>query len=59
MSSGYIGLGGMVRQPTKLLRTWLDRMFADYLTNPDHTPKVKVHGFGLTNLDLLFRYPCH
>jgi hypothetical protein len=39
------------------LQTWLDRVFDKFLTNPDGTPKVKVHGFGLTTPDLLFRYP--
>jgi hypothetical protein len=53
----YIGLGGMVRQPPKLVRVWLDRMFDKYLTHADGSPKVKVHGFGLTKIDLLFRYP--
>jgi hypothetical protein len=43
--------------PTKLLRTWLDRVFSKFLTNPDSTPKVLVHGFGLSSPDLMFRYP--
>ena len=55
----YIFLGGMVDHslPTKLLRTWLDRVFSKFLTNPDSTPKVLVHGFGLSSPDLMFRYP--
>ena len=55
----YIGLGGMVGMPRKLVRVWLDRMFEKYLTNSNGTAKVKVHGFGLTTIDLLSRYPWH
>jgi hypothetical protein len=39
------------------LRKWLDHVWDKYLTNPDGTPRVKVHGFGLTTLDLMYRYP--
>lgn len=53
----YITIGGMVPISTPQLRIWLDRIWDDYLTNDDGTPKVKVHGFGLTSLPLMFRYP--
>lgn len=53
----YITIGGMVPISTPQLKIWLDRIWADYLTHPDGTPKVKVHGFGLTSLPLMFRYP--
>lgn len=53
----YIFLGGMVPESTEYLRTWLDRMWGKYLTNPDGSAKVKVHGFGLTTLELMIRYP--
>lgn len=53
----YIFLGGMVAESTNYLRDWLDHVWEKYLTNPDGTAKVKVHGFGLTTLDLMFRYP--
>jgi hypothetical protein len=53
----YIFLGGMVPESTQLLRVWLDHVWHNYLTNDDGTPKVKVHGFGLTTLELMFRYP--
>lgn len=53
----YITIGGMVPISTPQLRIWLDRIWAQYLTHPDGTPKVKVHGFGLTSLPLMFRYP--
>jgi len=53
----YIFLGGMVPEHTNYLLPWLDRIWSKYLTNPDGTPKIKVHGFGLTTLELMFRYP--
>jgi hypothetical protein len=53
----YIFLGGMVPETTNYLYIWLDRMFDKYLTNDDGTAKVKVHGFGLTTQELMFRYP--
>ena len=53
----YIFLGGMVPESTAWLTEWLDRLFLRYLTLPDGTPRVKVHGFGMTSQDLIFRYP--
>jgi len=53
----YIFIGGMVTEPFSWLQWRLDTVWSAHLTNPDGTPKVKVHGFGLTNIQLLFRYP--
>ena len=53
----YITIGGMVPISTAQLKIWLDRIWAEHLTHPDGTPKVKVHGFGLTSLPLMLRYP--
>lgn len=53
----YITIGGMVPISTPQLRIWLDRLWAEHLTHVDGTPKLKVHGFGLTSLPLMFRYP--
>lgn len=53
----YIFIGGMVPESTKFLLGWLDDIWEHYLINPDGTPRVKVHGFGLTTVDLMFRYP--
>ena len=47
----------MVKQSSKTVRRWLDHVWHYYLTNPDGTPKVKVHGFGLTARELMFRFP--
>jgi hypothetical protein len=53
----YIFIGGMVPETTNWLRGWLDDLFTRYLTHPDGTPRVKLHGFGLTDQQLMFRYP--
>lgn len=53
----YITIGGMVPISTPQLKLWLDRLWADELTHDDGSPKVKVHGFGLTSLPLMMRYP--
>ena len=53
----YITVGGMVPITTPQLRLWLDQIWGQHLTNRDGTAKVKVHGFGLTVVDLMRRYP--
>jgi hypothetical protein len=55
----YIFIGGMVPETTNWLKGWLDDLFDKYLTNPDGTARVKLHGFGLTDQQLMFRYPWH
>lgn len=53
----YITLGGMVPISTPQLKLWLDRIFKEYICDAEGKPKVKVHGFGLTSLPLMERYP--
>jgi hypothetical protein len=53
----YITLGGMVPITTKQLYYWLDRIWERYLCDGSGRPKLKVHGFGLTTVDLMERYP--
>lgn len=55
----YIFLGGMVPETTNWLKNWLDNLFDKYLTNSDGTARVKLHGFGLTDQELMYRYPWH
>lgn len=52
----YIGIGGLVGVPGDLRRQWLDRVF-DRLTDSQGMPLVKTHGFGMTSIPLIFRYP--
>ncbi len=53
----YIALGGMVPIGTAELMTWLDGLFSHSLCDGKGNPTIKVHGFGLTSLPLLLRYP--
>ena len=53
----YIFLGGMVPETKGYLLGWLDHVWDKYLTNRDGTAKVKIHGFGMTTADIMFRYP--
>lgn len=53
----YITLGGMVPISTPQLIHWLDRIWDQYLTDGSGRARLKVHGFGLTSLPLMERYP--
>jgi len=53
----YITIGGMVPISTPQLKIWLDRIWEKYLTDGAGRPKVRVHGFGLTTVSLMERYP--
>lgn len=55
----YITLGGMVGSSTKALSVWLDRVWGNYLTDGSGRPRLKVHGFGITAIPLMERYPWH
>lgn len=53
----YITLGGMVPISTPNLLLWLDRLWEKYLTDGAGRAKIRVHGFGLTTIKLMERYP--
>lgn len=53
----YITIGGMVPIAKPQLRVWLDRIWSKYLTDANGLPRLRVHGFGLTRVDLMQRYP--
>lgn len=55
----YITLGGMVGSSTKQLMIWLDRMWNNYLTDGAGNARIKVHGFGITSVPIMDRYPWH
>ncbi len=59
LDAGYpfIALGGLVGASRNVLRDWLDSVWSKYLTHEDGTPRLKVHGFGLTDFELMARYP--
>jgi len=51
----YMALGGLVgfKNPTG----FLDIAFGKICDNPEGMPKVKVHGFGVTSLKIMMKYP--
>lgn len=53
----YITLGGMVGSSTKQLQIWLDRIWDKYLVDGSGRARLKVHGFGITSVPLMKRYP--
>lgn len=59
MDEGYedIFLGGMVPESTPYLRGWLDHVFSEIICDGAGLPRVRIHGFGLTTLELMLRYP--
>ena len=58
MGCEYIGLGGLGQFFTKQkYYQWADEAWAKHICKSDGMPKVKVHGFAMTSLDLMLRYP--
>lgn len=53
----YISLGGMVGSSTKQLMLWLDRVWDKFLVDGSGRPRIKVHGFGITSIPIMERYP--
>ena len=49
MAGGTISVNAMTNK--------LDTIFSDYVCDKDGMPKIKIHGFGITSLPLLLRYP--
>ena len=52
----YVALGVAGNTGIKLV-PWLDTCFGDYICGKDGIPKVKVHGFAVTSLPVMMRYP--
>ena len=60
IKSGYvhIGLGGLGQEVNKSQYTaWADKAFNIVCDQPSRMPLVKVHGFAMTSLELMLRYP--
>lgn len=53
----YIALGGIVPNPPNVIIPILDDLFEKYLTDKDGYPLVKLHGFAVTSVKLVIRYP--
>jgi hypothetical protein len=53
----YITIGGCVGRHPKDLFTWLDRIWSKHILDARGNPKCKVHGFGITSIPIMERYP--
>lgn len=55
----YIALGGVAQLSgnKSQLKSWLDEIWHKYLTNSDGSARIKVHGFGITSVEIMKRYP--
>lgn len=53
----YLCLGGLVSDSDIDNEQFFNHVWKHFLTNPDGTPKLKVHAFGMTSLKLLKQYP--
>lgn len=51
----YIALGGLVGKSTKQREKFLSSCFK--IIKDSHNPNVKVHGFGVSTLELWLKYP--
>jgi len=53
-----IALGGLVGSTSQdACQGWIDRAFSIVCDQPSRLPLVRIHGFGVTNYDLMLRYP--
>jgi len=53
----YIGIGAVAKLDSARRVHGLDYTWNKYLKNPDGSPRCRVHGLGLTTVDIMLRYP--
>lgn len=53
----YIALGAIANLKTEQRRIGLSRIWNTYLLDEQGNPKIKVHGLGLTDTELMTSYP--
>lgn len=53
----YITIGGCVGRSSQDLMVWLDRIWSRYMMDAQGKAKLKVHGFGITSVPIMERYP--
>lgn len=52
----YIGISPANDRTTQQKQLWLDQVFS-MITDDEGWPIIKTHGFGVTSVPILFRYP--
>ena len=55
----YITIGGLVGKSNLDVIQWLDRIWEKYILAGSGRPRLKVHAFGVTRIELMERYPWH
>lgn len=53
----HFTIGGLVPVSTPQMKIWLDRIWERVLTDDNGVPKARIHGFGVTSLPMMLRYP--
>lgn len=53
----YFAIGGIAASNMRTRYTFLDRCFSKICDTPDRLPRAKVHGFGVTSIAHMRRYP--
>jgi hypothetical protein len=53
----YIGISPYLRSTPKEFHRWMDRCFGIIAKRQDKKQPIKTHGFGVTSVDALVRYP--
>lgn len=55
----YVAMGGVAGKDISVsqIQGLFDVIFSRYICDRNGYAKIKVHGFGITSFDLLFRYP--
>lgn len=53
----YVALGMAGNKNSGVLSAWLDKCFNMICDQPSHLPRVKVHGYAMTSVWLMIRYP--
>jgi len=52
----YLALGVAGNSGSKLI-PWCDELFSKHICDENGIPKIKIHGFAVTSLPLMLRYP--
>ncbi len=53
----YIAIGGLIPNPTNVIKGYLDDLFKRIILDENGFPRVKLHGFACTAITLMERYP--
>lgn len=55
----HIAIGGLAIAGYTKLEPWLDKVFDRYLTDGAGRPRAKFHGFALTSVPVMRKFPWH